>query len=92
MDATLPGTYEADGSPVDVDLLVKADWPVATENDPSEYHDKYAYIQLTYDQEGLVDGAVGWGGYQETEEYSSSMIDAAVRFAPEPGGDDPTER
>jgi len=176
MDATLPGTYTADGSPVDVDLLVEADGPAAwveqqettiktrsfgigssrlmmaaycpaqlelplygeartpdgavevttqgmafladaaeqwdegvpfvlldegsyadatlppTEEDPSDYHDKYAYIQLTYDQEGLVDGAAGWGGYQETEEYSSSVGEAAVRFAPMSEGDDPAER
>lgn len=54
-----------------------------SEEDPADWDDKYSYLRLDFDDEGFVEGAAGWGGYQETEDWSSSMGEDVVRFAPE---------
>jgi len=57
-----------------------------SEEDPAEWTDKYSFVSLDFDEDGLREGAVGWGGQQETEDAKSSMIDRVVTFSALPSG------
>jgi len=56
----------------------------ASEHDPSDYHDRYSFIDLDVDSDGVVGGAVGWVGERETEDYRSVRAERVVEFGLEP--------
>jgi hypothetical protein len=60
----------------------------APQEDPSDFDDKYTFVNLTYDEVGFVDGTAGWGGGQETDDYSSWLSEPVVDFATDEVHDD----
>ncbi len=55
-----------------------------SEEDPAEWNDTYSFVSLNFDENGLREGAVGWGGQRETEDAKSSMVDRVVTFGAPP--------
>jgi hypothetical protein len=51
-----------------------------TDERPADWDRKYAFVNLSYDEVGLLEGSAGWGGSRETEEYSSGMAEYVLRF------------
>lgn len=47
---------------------------------PNDFTNKYSFVQLNYDEAGLVYGGAGWGGEQETEDYKRSIAEYVVQF------------
>jgi len=51
-----------------------------SDEDPDDWDDKYAFVNLDYDDVGFLEGSAGWGGGRETEETSSAMAEYVLRF------------
>ncbi len=53
----------------------------ATEHDPGDFTDKYSFVNLMYDELGLIEGSAGWGGNQETDDSSMSLAEYVLDFS-----------
>jgi hypothetical protein len=60
--------------------LREATVPDGSDGDPRDYDDTYAFANVDFPPDGTTEGRAGWGGSQETEEFSSAAAFSVLEW------------